>query len=133
MQRAWWALDQMELRFYKEFPTPTDDAALEDGMHAWPTGYKAVKVGKKLEWQKLHRHDPQYGTFVLRVANSYDDDEAYEEDEKAAWDDYEMWMLQQPPEVVARVAELHRPLDAALMIPRPRPAREIYFACTCGA
>ena len=100
VQKAWYELDQAELRFYKTNPTPTDEATEESS--DWPLGYKVENIDGTLKWKHLHRHEEDYGEFIARIA----------EDQVSDLETYLGWLHQQDAATASAVALLHGALDA---------------------
>ena len=100
VQKAWYELDQAELRFYKTNPTPTDAATEESS--DWPLGYKVENIDGTLKWKHLHRHEEDYSEFIARIA----------EDQVSDLETYLGWLHQQDAATASAVALLHGALDA---------------------
>ena len=58
-QRAWWALDEVELAFYRDHAQPEEAPQSAPDHQGWPSGYKSIRsaAGDKFEWVRIHRHD----------------------------------------------------------------------------
>lgn len=100
VQKAWYELDQAELRFYKTNPTPTDEATTES--QDWPLGYKVENIDGTLKWKHLHRHEDDYSEFIARIA----------EDQLSDLETYLGWLHQQDAATASTIALLHGALDA---------------------
>lgn len=100
VQKAWWELDQAELLFYKDHPTPTTEATTESDH--WPRGYKVVNIDGSLRWKHLHRHEEEYALFICEIT----------EEQVTDLETYMDWLQQQEPQTVNAVALLHGALDA---------------------